>query len=196
MKFKYYLRGLGMGILFATVIMMVSGMIHNNNLSDEEIMKRAEKLGMVMAESESDTGLFSGKGDSESESVSEPESDKEPESDSESHTEPSEEPEPSESESTSDSESESNSESESTSEGESQNPPPVVERNQVVFYVYNGDTPKKVSRRLEELGVIDDAAAFRKYIDDNGYSGRLRVGEYVITIGADYEEIAKIITRN
>lgn len=55
MRFKYYLKGLGIGIIFATLIMTVSSVIHNNNLSDEEIIKRAEKLGMVMLESETES---------------------------------------------------------------------------------------------------------------------------------------------
>ncbi|QHQ62103.1 hypothetical protein Ana3638_16005 [Anaerocolumna sedimenticola] len=55
MKLKYYLRGMGVGILFATVILATS--IHvssKTQLSDEEIIRRAENLGMVK---QSDTNL-------------------------------------------------------------------------------------------------------------------------------------------
>ena len=51
MKLKYYLRGIGIGVIVATLIMTVSSVIHNNNLSDEVIIKEALKLGMVMPES-------------------------------------------------------------------------------------------------------------------------------------------------
>ena len=59
MKLKYYLRGLGMGILFATIIMAISSALHKNDISDEEIIKRAEKLGMVKVEAtEDENGLW------------------------------------------------------------------------------------------------------------------------------------------
>ena len=49
MKLKYYLRGLGLGILFTTIVLTIA--FHNGqkeSLSDEEIIKRAGQLGMVM----------------------------------------------------------------------------------------------------------------------------------------------------
>ena len=66
MKLKYYLRGLGMGILFATIVMMV----HNNNLPPEEIIKQAKELGMIMPEdTEEKNGLW---GDKDKEEIQEP----------------------------------------------------------------------------------------------------------------------------
>ncbi len=52
MKIKYYLRGLGTGILFATIIMFIS---YSYRMSDSQIKKEAEKLGMVYASSEKKT---------------------------------------------------------------------------------------------------------------------------------------------
>ena len=54
MKLKYYLRGIGIGVIVATLIMTVSSAIHNNNLSDEMIIKEAQKLGMIMPENTED----------------------------------------------------------------------------------------------------------------------------------------------
>uniref|UniRef100_UPI004056C133 hypothetical protein n=1 Tax=Agathobacter sp. TaxID=2021311 RepID=UPI004056C133 len=51
MKLKYYLRGIGVGIIAATIILTVSAMGHNHNLTEEQIMEEALKLGMVMPES-------------------------------------------------------------------------------------------------------------------------------------------------
>ena len=57
MRLKYYIRGLGAGILLATILLSVSfffgGGYKNKELSDEEIIARAEKLGMVMEEKDS-----------------------------------------------------------------------------------------------------------------------------------------------
>ena len=51
MKLKYYLRGLGIGIIVTTVILAVSFSKKEIKMSDEEIMARAAQLGMVMQES-------------------------------------------------------------------------------------------------------------------------------------------------
>ena len=50
MKRKYYLRGLGLGILITALVFIFIG---PKELSDEEIIKRAEKLGYVKEESSS-----------------------------------------------------------------------------------------------------------------------------------------------
>ena len=43
MKFKYYLRGLGIGILISTIILSVSFAMKKNDLSDDEIIARAKR---------------------------------------------------------------------------------------------------------------------------------------------------------
>ena len=45
MKFKYYLRGLGIGILISTIILSISFAMKKNDLSDDEIIARAKELG-------------------------------------------------------------------------------------------------------------------------------------------------------
>ena len=50
MKLKYYLRGLGIGIIITTLVLMIAYSGHKTELTDEEIIARAEALGMVMEE--------------------------------------------------------------------------------------------------------------------------------------------------
>lgn len=50
MKLKYYLRGLGIGIIVTTIILMICFSRQKSSVSDEEIMKRAAELGMIMPE--------------------------------------------------------------------------------------------------------------------------------------------------
>lgn len=54
MRLKYYLRGLGIGIMITTLILAISfaGELAGGaaKISDEEIMRRAKELGMVMPE--------------------------------------------------------------------------------------------------------------------------------------------------
>lgn len=50
MKLKYYLRGLGIGIIVTTVILTVRFSFYKPKITDEEVMTRAAQLGMVMPE--------------------------------------------------------------------------------------------------------------------------------------------------
>lgn len=54
MKFKYYLRGAGIGIIVTTVILSAASLFQDN-MSDAEIIQRAMELGMVMEEGSSGT---------------------------------------------------------------------------------------------------------------------------------------------
>lgn len=54
MRFKYYLRGAGIGVIVATLILSVAFLFHDN-ISDEEVIRRAMKLGMVMQENNTGT---------------------------------------------------------------------------------------------------------------------------------------------
>lgn len=180
MKLKYYLRGLGMGIIFATLVLTVSSVIHNNNLSDEKIIAEAKKLGMVMPE-ETETsqgGLWGNNGKAEStetesmqqetESLTEP---TETEGDSETTTEVAEQ----------------SSEDDKKNEGR-----PVTGengRNYVIINVYPGDTARMIAERLYTNDLVDDAEAFRKYLGQTGRANTLYVGEFMIPVGATYEEV-------
>lgn len=53
MKLKYYLRGLGIGILVTTIIFMIFIRVDKEHiLTEKEIIAKAEDLGMVMQEDE------------------------------------------------------------------------------------------------------------------------------------------------
>ncbi len=62
MKLRYYLRGLGIGMLVAAAVLMISGST-GGKMSDEEIKKRASELGMV----EKDTSVLAEAGQPEKE---------------------------------------------------------------------------------------------------------------------------------
>ena len=55
MRLKYYIRGIGIGIIFATLLLTISfyfgkDTLAKETISDAEIIKRATELGMVMTE--------------------------------------------------------------------------------------------------------------------------------------------------
>jgi hypothetical protein len=50
LKLKYYLRGLGIGMIVTTLILMLSVQIHGGIMTDDKVVKRAKELGMVVPE--------------------------------------------------------------------------------------------------------------------------------------------------
>ena len=237
MKFKYYLKGIGMGIIVTTIVLSVSFAMHEPNLSDAEIIERAKEIGMIMPESESNGGLFGSQDDSDTESEDESESERmtqtESQKDSELEAETDSEYEI-ESGTELESETESELESQTEAEGETQvqsetelvkpsetevpavteepsetEVPDVseepseseelttqVEITQYILHVVWGSTPRSIGEELLEVGMIEDVSDFRAYLKEQGYAGKIKSGDYTITKGMTYEEIAKIITKS
>ncbi len=69
MNLKYYLRGLGIGIIVSVIIMFVISLqSDNNSMTDEEIIQRARELGMVEASetlASINTGVTANNGESD-----------------------------------------------------------------------------------------------------------------------------------
>lgn len=182
MKRKYYLRGIGVGILFATIVLLVAYIATGRGeMSEEEIKKRAEELGMVQAESVLDSlDKPAKKTDTETD-----EENKEPVSSENSSDENSEENTENSSEAATASATEAASEAtnDTTSSG-----------RVVTFTVVSGMNSYNVATILQDQGVIESADDFDAYLESNGYSARIVTGEYSVSIGTDYETIAKMIT--
>ena len=49
MKRKYYLRGMGFGILLTAIIVIIAYAVYSPEMSDEDVIRRARELGMVSA---------------------------------------------------------------------------------------------------------------------------------------------------
>lgn len=49
---------------------------------------------------------------------------------------------------------------------------------------------------LYNAGVIDDRSAFNAYMQSSGYATKIQEGTYTLTKGASFDEIAKIITKS
>ncbi len=182
MKLRYYMRGLGIGILVTTILMTVTLNGKTEKLSDAEIIERAEALGMeqkyentVLADTVSENEV------EEEEIVT----DTEEEIPEELPAEDAEEAVPDEDELVSEPENE-------TEEGTQVSEPESTETVQIT--VQGGDGSQTVARKLAEAGLVDDAAAYDKYLCANGYDKRICTGTHTIPLGASEEEIAKIIT--
>lgn len=188
MKLKYYLRGLGIGIIVTTLVLMVAFSGKKEKLSDQEIMQRAEQLGMVMAdEGQTETGTEENTGTEaqpeteqdvqNTEAGTEENADENTENASEPETEP---------------------QTEAAAEPEDTTGNVVGEVKQetsgeVAFTVKSGESSDTVAFNLYKAGLVDDATAFNRYMISKGYDSRLRTGDFKIRSGASYDEILKVL---
>lgn len=65
---------------------------------------------------------------------------------------------------------------------------------EVVLAIVSGDSSYTVSRKLFELGVVEDVVDFDLYLCTNGYDKKIRVGVYTIEPSISYEYLSKIIS--
>lgn len=190
MNLKYYLRGLGIGIVVTAVVMGVAGNGRKEQLSDAEIKTRAAQLGMVES-----SGLLS-----ELEETPEvtlepteipvtPMPTKTPESTEIPATPaPTKTPEPTEIPTT----------PMPTKTPEISKTPEVTKTSEntgIIIEIKPGDGSDAVSRKLEESGLIASASAFDAYLCENGIDKKLQVGIYEIPTDASPEEIAKLFAK-
>lgn len=205
MNLKYYLRGLGIGIVITALIMGITSGSRKETLSNEEIKERARALGMV-EESTVLADILEPSPDTQKESkpTQTPAATQEPQSTITPTPEPiptvTPEPTPTVAPTP-----EPTPTAEATAEPvPTATPAPVQtpetspengEASTVTIQINKGDGSLTVSRKLEEAGLVASAAEFDSYLCQNGYDKRLNVGTFEIPAGADAEQIAKILAR-
>lgn len=193
MKFKYYLRGCGIGILFTAIILMISFRSDKNQMTDSQVMERASELGMITPEKTIP--------ETENKQVAEPtntdeitknsENDKIKDSESVSETE---EKNTEELEVVPDFDTEDDKKAESKKEDKTSDSKKTQKDEKIVLEIKRGDVCRTIAENLATLGMVEDAEEFRKYMQKNGYDHQINVGSFELKKGMSYEEIAKTIT--
>lgn len=217
--------GIGMAVT-ALILGIASTVSNKKNtMTDAEIIARAKELGMtektVLSEAvkkEPDTEPESQ--EPETETKEEPEvepktkeepeveSDTEPETDDETKPDeealepkqPEEEPKALEPERMENAEPEADPKSDKKEAAPEEEATPEKEAAEVlevvVIEIVRGDSSDSVSRKLADMGLVESAPAYDKYLCTNGYDKKIQTGTYEIQKGATQEEIARIITRS
>lgn len=224
MERKYYLRGLGLGIIITAIIMGIAGK-GKPAMTDEEIMQRAKELGMIentmLAEPVQETApADTAKASDEKTVNTETESDTAKTADTEAKTDtarPSDAETKLDTAKASDIEAKTDTVKASDSETKSDTAKPTdaeakadttelsdTETNTDTtkpsatgaqsITIVNGDSSVSVAAKLEQAGLISSASSYDSYLCSNGYDKKIRPGDYSIPADAGDEEIARIIT--
>ena len=178
MKFKYYIRGFGVGVIVSTIIFTIAfnmGSSSKKEVSDNNETSSGSIIAFTKEESTQET--FE---QSISESVTESETQSQTENATESKTE-------------NKTENKTESKTEEKTSTSSSRP---QKGTAVSVHFYGVTTAYMASDLLYEAGIIDDKDAFFDYMHKTGYSTRMRDGDYTILAGDSYENIAKIITQS
>ncbi|RSD27450.1 hypothetical protein [Mesobacillus subterraneus] len=72
----------------------------------------------------------------------------------------------------------------------------VKEEKKFTLVIAGGMSPGDVAIMLKSQGIIDDNKKFERFLIDKGYHTKVQIGQYELTTGLDYHQIAKIITKN
>ena len=222
MRFKYYLRGAGIGVIVATLVLSIAFLFHDN-ISDEEFIRRAMKLGMVMQENapgtladppvQDDTAADqqTGTGLEESTKTDEdPLTDPDQNASDPDSTDPKgqDQTDPNPPDQTSDdpSSEDHNADSPDSKPDDEKDKPPkkkpdnnkdtdAESSDEVEIVIESGDVSRMVSAKVHEAGLVEDAEEFNSYLGAHDYDNMLQPGSYKIKKGSSFRQIAQILTR-
>lgn len=210
MKLNYYLRGLGTGILAATLFFGVAGNGSEQVMTDSEILARAEQINKENA-------VLSGPG-REDETLQPEETSTAPAEEEElgmqDQTGQEETADPAQDVETKDPEPEETGTQKAaddalagqqagTEQPQNGQQPDTEERTpdnsidgadeteMIVITINSGDSSETVSKKVEQAGLVASAEEYNRFLCANGYDKKLNVGKHEIPAGADETEIAK-----
>ena len=191
MRLKYYLRGLGLGIIFAVIIMMIGFHDNKQSMSDTEIIEKAKTLGMVEAKNIS--GTVADEYNSEKTDSSATNSDA-----SSQKTETEQDSQMQDSQTAQEDTQQEDTQQEAAQPAADAKQETVEPQDAVTTYtisVTSQDTCRTIAEKLKALNLVDDAEQFRIYMGQKGADHFIADGEHVIPQGASYDDIITILTQ-
>ena len=173
MKLRYYLSGLGSGIIIAVLIMLIADKVTavNNNVNGSNVPQ--ETTGSVIAyTTQSDKDTIQAESTEHSENKG--------------------------NEDTTSADTAKNSVVKATDSSTTATTRYVSEEDKVIVNINpkNIKVAADISKILKNKGVIEDADAFTQYMATYGYSRIVQQGNFELIKGDSYENIARIITRS
>lgn len=191
MRLKYYLRGLGLGIIFTCLMFMLFSNKKADNTDQMDINQQLETTTETLSnqtsgDDKNDTAndeAVSGSADVQNNTDAEDDVNAQNNADAQNTAD--------NQTGASDTTDTSNQTDDSNITGETGTDD--VQDEYVTLVIEKGDIARDVAESLYEDGIIDDAESFRKYLGETGVSKTLHAGEYNIKVGSTYEEIVELL---
>ena len=233
MNIRNYLKGIGVGIIVASLVLIIAGKFNNKAMTDDDVIKRAKELGMVesttLTQPSANNGLVSN--DSNDRAIADDKesnvtdqsgtgedanadatntadadknttdannsSDKNQSSTDNNNTGKGTDTNTTNNQTGSDTDKNSTATDSNSSTDKNQtgagSDKTVKSSETVSVEVKSGMSSESAAAAAKDAGLVDDDIEFNKYLCANGYDKRLRVGQYDIPKGSDFETIAKYL---
>ena len=216
-KHKYYMRGIGVGIVICALILIVARINRPATISNDEIISRARALGMVDPGDLSlsaanglgsdDGGAVNGNGADQGGNTGVADAD--PVQNGGTDT-PGTDIDQNDGTDTPGTDTDQNDGTDTPGTDIDQNDGTDTqttdtdqggntdnqEQSYAVLVIERGNSSNVVADKLQALGVIEDSKDFDRYLVNHGYANRISVGTFQIPYGSGYEFIAKTITHS
>ena len=166
MKFKYYLRGFGAGLITSTIVIVIASQVNKNN-SFVVDNPEPETTSSIIAYTKADETVSDEAGNEE---TSVEETKNEETSNEETKTA-------------------------NVTEKETEKTTVIESGDTVTLEFYNVYTAIMAAEILYDAGVIDDKEGFYMYMYYSGYDTKMHDGVYTFTKGDTFENIAKTIAQ-
>lgn len=206
MKLKYYLRGLGIGIVVTALLMGYSNknraaepkaevateetagdllVDRNGEATTEEVIEQSTVENVTV---ETDSAETSEEETSQEEAASELESStQEAETITETESVTETETESVQAEETTD----KKEQTQSSTEADAGN---ALPQTTIEINIVRGDDSGTVARKLQNAGMVESATEYDAYLMQHGYDKKIRVGKVEIPVDATWQEIAEYIS--
>lgn len=201
MRLKYYLRGLGLGIIFAVIIMMVGYRNHGSSMSDSQIIEKAKTLGMVETENSSEMKTDNKTDNKTDEKIDTSESDTSTadtstDEDTQTGTDNTDADNTTDT-AAADTTAPADAAATDTTASDTAGTDAAQPQQNTTFTitVAGRDTCRMIAERLQAAGIIDDAEKFRVYMGQKGVDQFIADGSHEIPYGASYDDIINILTQ-
>lgn len=198
MKRKYYLRGLGLGILITALVFIFTG---PSELSEEEIIKKAMELGYTKAEAVTpsiglkellETGTPAPT--KVPELTNTPVPTLEPTLSPTATVTPTVAPTPTPVPTPTDIPSPTVAPTSTPVPTQEPTPLPQVQVITAVITIEKGNTATVVCDKIENAGIVENGKVLRTYLINNKLTDYINIGQYTLSSDMTIEEIANIIT--
>ena len=191
MRLKYYLRGLGLGIIFTCLMFMLFSNKKADNTDQMDINQQLE----ITTETLSNQTSGDDKNDSANDEAVSGSADVQNNTDAEDDVNAQNN---ADAQNTADNQTGASDTTDTSNQTDDSNitgetGTDDVQDEYVTLVIEKGDIARDVAESLYEDGIIDDAESFRKYLGETGVSRTLHAGEYNIKVGSTYEEIVELL---
>lgn len=168
MKLKYYMRGIGIGVIVTTIILVIAFSFVGNDISDKEVIDRAKKLGMVESSTTMTNSTVGNNTNTTKNAINGTAAEGNQTIPGATNPMP-------------------NNNSTQSGTGD------ITPTDSVEFTIGEGDVSRTVIERLVAMGLVSDYDSFNRYLNEKGLDHNLQNGTFKIKKGISQEDLANLL---